>query len=263
MMKTFFQLTIFIIIILISNSIYDKSFSIGNFNYTGLTNVTDLDISKLTYDINSNPFNISYSDWTTKWWQWAYSVSSNANPSYDDTGKYCSQNQDGPVWYLTLSYKHPVTRICDIPENTSLLITLLNSECSFAEFPLLKTENELRECARSMQDIVTGGNASINGIDIPNKQIYQVKSDLFNFTLPINNILNLPSQTTQAISDGIWVFLKPLLIGNYELKFKGNIKIIANNHSNGDLNKYDEFAGPLGWNYTTTYLLSVKNNVIK
>ena len=113
-------------------------------------NDTSLDVSNLVYDIDSNPFNVSYADWIEKWWQWTYSIPWDNNPSYDDTGKYCSESQSGPVWFLTFAYEHPVTRSCDIPENTALLITLLNSECSYVEFPLLKTEEELRECAKRM-----------------------------------------------------------------------------------------------------------------
>ena len=54
-------------------------------------------ISSLVYDLNSSPFNISYADWTEKWWQWTYSIPWDKNPSYDDTGKYCSENQSGLV----------------------------------------------------------------------------------------------------------------------------------------------------------------------
>jgi hypothetical protein len=220
---------------------------------TNDNNNTNLDISNLVYDIDSNPFNVSYADWTEKWWQWTYSIPWDRNPSYDDTGKYCSENQSGQVWFLTLAYEHPVTRTCDIPENTALLITILNSECSYAEFPLLKTEEELRECAKSMQDLVIGGNASFNKVTIPNSEIYRVQTDLFNFTLPENNILNLTSQTTQAVADGNWLFLKPLPIGTHELKVKGDVNATSTIEING--NQYDS---PVGWNYTTTYILNVK-----
>jgi hypothetical protein len=43
---------------------------------------------------------------------------------------------------------------------------------------------------------------------------------LFNFTLPENNILVLPPQTTQAVSDGNWVFLKPLPVDNHTIYLK-------------------------------------------
>lgn len=101
-------------------------------------------------------------------------------------------------------------RTCEIPQNTALLITLLNSACSYAEFQILKTEQEIRNCARSMQDAVNGTNASLDGFEIPNLEKYRFQINLFNFTLPENNILNLTSQTTQSVADGNWLFLKPI-----------------------------------------------------
>ena len=71
-----------------------------------------------------------------------------------------------------------------------------------------------------MQDLVVGGNASLNKIPIPNLESYRVQTDIFNFTLPENNILNLKPQTTQAVADGNWLFFKPLPVGTYELRVK-------------------------------------------
>jgi hypothetical protein len=48
-------------------------------------NNSELDVSNLVYDLDSRPFNTSYADWTAKWWQWAYSIPWDKNPSYDDT----------------------------------------------------------------------------------------------------------------------------------------------------------------------------------
>lgn len=222
----------------------------GNESITNQVMVkADLNISSFIYDLHSKPFNISYVDWTEKWWQWTYSIPWNKNPSYDDTGEYCEENQLGPVWFLTLAFEHPVERTCIIPQNTALLITILNSECSFAEFKQLKTEDELRECAKKMQDFVTGAEATLNNVTISNVDKYRIQTDLFNFTLPQDNILNLTAQTTQAVADGNWLFIKPLPPGKYELKVKGEIdsKVSANESSG------NEYNGPIGWNQTTIY----------
>lgn len=217
-------------------------------------NNTNLNVSNLVYDVDSRPFNISYSDWTAKWWKWAYSVPWGKNPSYDDIGKYCGENQNTPVWFLTQAYNHPVIRSCEIPRDTALLITLLNSECSYAEFPSLKTEQELRGCAKTMQDVVSGLNATLDGASIPNLEKYRIQTNLFNFTLPQNNILNLTFQTTQSVADGNWLFLKPLPSGIHELTVKGDINMT------GSTTKFsgNQFAGPIGWNQTTTYILKVE-----
>jgi hypothetical protein len=118
---------------------------------------------------------------------------------------------------------------------------------------MLKTEDELRECAKHMQDLVVGVNASLNKVHVPNLENYRLQTDIFNFTLPENNILNLTSQTTHAVADGNWLFLKPLPAGIHELKVKGDINATSTIEIKGN-----QYNGPVGWNYTTTYILNVK-----
>ncbi|HLN35234.1 MAG TPA: hypothetical protein VK250_08140 [Nitrososphaeraceae archaeon] len=118
---------------------------------------------------------------------------------------------------------------------------------------MLKTEEELRECAKRIQDLVVRVNASLYKVLVPNLENYRVQTDISNFTLPENNILNLSSQTTQAVADGNWLLLKPLNPGIYELKAKSDINATSTIEING--NKYN---GPVGWNYTTKYILNVK-----
>jgi hypothetical protein len=218
---------------------------------SGTTNVNRL---VEVFQPDSQPFGLSYADWTAKWWQWAYSIPKDVNPSYDDTGRYCAEGQSGPVWFLTGTYSHPVDRYCTIPAGKAILFTILNSECSFAEFPDLRTERELRQCAKQMQDSVVHLEASIDGIPLTGLEKYRIQSPLFNFTIPENNILGLPPQTTGAVSDGNWVFLKPLPVGNHTIYFKGGLRNItdgSNNHA---------FAGPYGWDYPNTYHITVVDN---
>lgn len=219
-----------------------------------VSNNETIDISNKMYQLNSNPFNLSYVDWTKNWWKWTYSIPWESNPSYDDTGINCGEHQNGPVWFLTSSFNHFTIRTCEIPRNTTILTTLLNSECSFAEYNSLKTEQQLRECAKNMQDIVSGGSASLDGKSIPRQFIYRIQTDLFNFTLPQNNILNLTAQTTQSVADGTWLFLKPLPPGIHVLKVKGEINPAAFQNAT-NVNQYN---GPIGWNQTTVYKLIIK-----
>ena len=203
---------------------------------------------------DSKPYGLTYGNWTARWWQWAYSIPKDVNPSYDDTGKYCAEGQSGPVWFLTGTYKHPVDRYCTIPAGKAILFTILNSECSFAEFPNLKTEEQLRQCAKQMQDSVIHLEASVNGVPLTGLEKYRIQSPLFNFTLPENNTLGLSPQTTQAVSDGNWVFLKPLSVGNHTIYHKGGLSNITDSSSN------HAFTGPYGWGYPTTYHITVVDN---
>jgi hypothetical protein len=212
----------------------------------------------LVFDAKSKPYGLAFGEWTGKWWQWAYSIQKNKNPAYDNAGKYCAEGQSGPVWFLTSSYQHPVDRYCTIPFGKSILFTILNSECSFAEFPNLKTEKQLRQCAQDMQNSVIHVQAKVDGNNITDLGKYRIQSPLFNFTIPKNNILDLPSQiTTSSVSDGNWVFLKPLVVGKHIISFKGSLKNVSKNK--GDKSNEFSFAGPYGWDNKVTYHITIPN----
>lgn len=209
----------------------------------------------IVFQPHSKPYNHTYGEWTAKWWQWAYSIPIEVNPAYDDTGKYCSENQRGPVWFFPGTYGKSVVRECTVPTGTAILFPILNSECSFAEFPELKTIPDLSICAKTFQDQVTDLYTSIDGQEIPKIDLekYRTQSPPFNFTLPENNILGLPANTTtSAISDGNWVFVKPLKPGKHAISFMGDVTSVDKNTS------AKSFAFPSGWNYSTTYELIIK-----
>lgn len=209
------------------------------------------------FSADSKPYGLTYGDWTARWWQWGYSIPKNTNPAYDDTGKNCTQKQNGPVWFLAGTYGHPVVRVCDIPSGKAILLPILNTECSFAEFPKLKTLSELRTCAETIQDQVTKLHASVDGVPLQQLEKYRIRSPSFNFTLPQANILGLPANTTtQAIGDGNWVFLKPLSPGIHKIMFRGEVRPNTVGISS---NASGSFSFPSGWDFETIYNLTVKN----
>ncbi len=188
-----------------------------------------------------------------KWWQWAYSMPKDIHPAYDDTGRYCTVNQKGPVWFLPGSFGNDVIRQCTVPSDKSILFPILNSECNFAAFPTLKNEKQLRQCDKEIQDSVTHLKASVDGKNAANLEAYRVQSPLFNFTLPENNIADLPSQTTQAVSDGNWVFLKPLSEGEHSISFEGDLRNASNAETNGSGYAFEV---PYGWDNNVIYNLT-------
>ena len=46
------------------------SFALTPINQGDIYNETIVGV----FDTNSNPYGLTYAEWTTKWWQWAYSV---------------------------------------------------------------------------------------------------------------------------------------------------------------------------------------------
>jgi hypothetical protein len=89
----------------------------------------------------------------------------------------------------------------------------------------MKTKEELSNCAKKIQDKTVPEFVTLDGVKIPHLENYRIQSDIFNFTLPENNILDLPPETSQAVSDGNWVFLKPLPPGDYELNLRETLKL--------------------------------------
>src|SRR5687768_9033242 len=117
------------------------------FTYLAINPVLQAQNTIDVYTIDSRPFNVTYNDWTAKWWQWALSIPSSVNPAGDTTGQYCDQKQDGPVWFLAGTFGGPAERTCTIPEGKAIFFSPINAECSFAEYQDVKYEAELRECA--------------------------------------------------------------------------------------------------------------------
>jgi hypothetical protein len=209
------------------------------------------------FQLNSKPYNHTYEEWTAKWWQWAYSIPKVINPAYDDTGKYCSENQQGPVWFFPGTFGKSVIRECTVPMGKAILLPILNSECSFAEFPELQTVEDLRMCAKAFQDQVTQLHFSMDGQNISAIELekHRIQSPPFYFTLHENNILDLPNNTTTlAVSDGNWVFLKPPSLGKHVISFRGNVS----SSTTSNQAPTESFAFASGWNYSTTYDLVIR-----
>lgn len=166
----------------------------------------------------SQPYGMTYGEWTSKWWQWFLSIPTGQNPINDPTGERCSEQQNGSVWFLVGSGGGKAERSCTVPAGVAILIPAINVECSFVEDENLRNEADLRACANSDQDLVTRTGATLDGLQL---EVHRVESPLFDVTFPADNIFAVPEGPTQAISDGYWVFLKPLPPGNYELHAEG------------------------------------------
>ena len=171
---------------------------------------------------NEKPFGLTYGEWSAEWWKWLLSSPSDSNPSTDKTGEDCTMNQkNANVWFLAGTSGGYEERKCSIPEGMAILISPIEVICTFAEYPELKTEDDLRNCAKSDQDAVKDVKLIIDSIPMTDLQNYRVASTLFNVTLPENNIFGAPPQTTEAISDGTFVMLKGLPVGNHTIYASG------------------------------------------
>jgi hypothetical protein len=209
-----------------------------NNNNTILVEASELSI----YSPTEKPFGLTYGEWSAEWWKWLLSSTTTSNPSTDRTGQYCNVNQNNPnVWFLAGTSGGYEERKCSISEGMAILVSPIEVICSFAEYPELKTEEDLHNCAKSGQDAVKDVKLIVDSTPIKDLQKYRVQSSLFNVTLPENNIFGVPPQTNEAISDGTFVMLKELPVGHHTIYASG---FLADFTTSGTLNfvsevKYD------------------------
>ncbi|HKI08035.1 MAG TPA: hypothetical protein VKA09_06540 [Nitrososphaeraceae archaeon] len=188
------------------------------------------------FTLDSIPFGTPYNEWTSIWWMWLISTPLSESPAADSNGQYCAKSQTGPVWFLAGTFQGSAERTCEIPAGKGILFPVFNAECSFAEYPNLKTDSELSQCAKELIDKVTFVQATIDGVQIQN--ISRTQSPPFAVTFPEENIFGVQAGPTRAVSDGFWIFLQPLSAGNHVINFKGALI-----------------------DYTTTGIVSVTNDV--
>lgn len=188
-------------------------------NDTTITTDATSDINSSVFLPDSTPYNLTYGEWSAKWWQWVFSLPQDINPLIDQTGEHCAQGQDGPVWFLAGTSGGAVERSCIIPEGKAILFPVLNS--GNVKTDPSETEEDLRVITKEAVDNPAVLEASVNGVPLQNLQNYRAESPLFNVTLPEGNIFGVPELHSEAVSDGYWVMLRPLPVGDHTINFRG------------------------------------------
>lgn len=166
------------------------------------------------FGVDSEPYGLSYPEWVIKWWQWFVSIPPEENPVNDQTGVNCGVGQEGQVWLLGGTPGGFAHRTCTVPSDKGILFPVINSMCDLT----ISSESELLACAKADTDRAINLRANIDGIEL---ESVRVQTPLANITYPENNIFGAPSGTTQMVSDGYYVYLKPLSPGTYDLSFGG------------------------------------------
>jgi hypothetical protein len=176
---------------------------------------------------NSSAYGMTYGEWSARWWQWALSLPVDQNPFFDENGCANGANgQLGPVWLLTgvINVSGKAVRDCMVPVGKALFFPIINAECSTLEVPPYHGDNEaeLRECAGSFE--IGDMFAEIDGVSVQNLDRYLTESPLFTFTVPPGNVLGVAPGTGDSVSNGYYLMLPPLSVGEHTIRFGGTYK---------------------------------------
>lgn len=162
---------------------------------------------------DSDPFGVSYKEWTVRWWQWLSSIPKNRNPALDYNGRDINTNQNYPsVLFLCQTYEKAERR----PFRKNRI-----NKGRFIFMPIINyisiidvdgnTNDEILMTAKDKMDVIGPLEININGVKFQTGfEKFRIQSPFFEINVPVNNIFNISAGIKRCISDGYWIFFGPI-----------------------------------------------------
>jgi hypothetical protein len=187
------------------------------------------------------PYGLSYEEWSAKWWQWSFGLSTNHMEVVGNPG-ICS----GPassVRFLGGAYgfgTNIVTRHVTIAPGTPLFFSVLsfgadNTACPITDFTSYTAEQLTAEAVGGWAAVdsttCTIDGVSVDGMEEPTNSIYNVVAPAFSYTTAekhnslgiIEGEYCIPGGMTiyPAVADGVYLMLGPLKPGRHIIQLGG------------------------------------------
>jgi hypothetical protein len=171
-------------------------------------------------------------EWSAEWWQWALSIPQSVSPLFDETGAQVAVGQRGPVWFLCGVFNESGTanRTVAIPEGKAVFFPIVNAEWDNLGVDPPLTVDALHEAAAGFVAAVDPASlvCEVDGVAIDGLLGRRLISKPFEYSLPPGDIyeaFGYDGNGTQypAVSDGYWVMLKPLSVGDHVLHFAASV----------------------------------------
>jgi hypothetical protein len=183
----------------------------------------------------------SYNELASEWTNWLIAEPSATNPAYDDNGSLCDRNQEGKVWFLAGTFENVNTpndlskRKCRVPAGKAIFLSLGGVYVSFSpDFMGLDTlcsqlPSEIEQIRCDVNNDVPVAPSISFEVKIDGKPVkdlfalrVQSKSEGFTLKIPDASLLTewgfSPGDRSPAVSDGYFLYLKPLKPGKHTLK---------------------------------------------
>lgn len=194
-----------------------------------------------TSPVSSDTYGATYGQWGARWWQWAIGTAVSRKGSFDagrvncGTGQPCASGAN-PVWFLAAPFNQSgsVERNCTVPRNVSLLVPVLNVECSDLEDDPFHgdTPSDRAECVGQEKEkepfkigelavtLERKGGATWSAGTSELSRLIVVSPDVA-VTAVAGNPAGVPVGTGFSTGKGAYVMLAPLARGSYVLTFTG------------------------------------------
>lgn len=169
------------------------------------------------FPIDSKPYGLTYGEWSARWWQWLLSIPRSKSPAFDTTGNNANLNQYDPnVFFLCQTFDGAKVidrtirnRTITMKAGRSILIPIINwISVLYVDGEI---DQELVSVAKKRMDVVSTLEITIDGLAIKNGlERYRARSPFFDMVFSEDNIFELSAGCKHLVSDGYWIFLRPL-----------------------------------------------------
>ncbi len=178
---------------------------------------------EILFSRSENPYGLSWESWTIEWWNWLLSIPKNRSPVIDSVRRGITPHVSGDrVAFIAGNLGGLSERFYIIPRGKALFFPIINFTTSYLEDSTLKTESDLHIRANSDVNEITKVITAVDGVTVKNVKEFRVHSGVFDLVLKDDNLLELPPGRTKAISDGYWIFIKPLVPGYHFIRTFGS-----------------------------------------
>jgi hypothetical protein len=166
------------------------------------------------YDIKDQPIGRTWEEWVEQWWKWFYKLPVKV-PLQDIHGNFSNLNQDiESIWFLTGEFGEKVKYKCLVPKERAIFFPILKNLISFYEYPYLKNESDLHKYASSEMDKPIELTVFVDDVQLVDAKKSRVRTRLFETEVHSKNN-RYEYVSTKAVSDGYWIFLRPLSLGSH------------------------------------------------
>lgn len=169
--------------------------------------------------------NISQSDWSRLWWQWAGSFDASDSPVGDRTGSNCGLKQKGPVWFLAGTYGTARTkRSCTVPRGKYIFFPLINYVVMPQREACPSCCGSYAETAKAITDHPSYLVLEVDGHRVEHLASYrQATAQCFD----MGSLASPPYRVFPSAANGYYVMLRPLARGKHVLNFGGVLPDIS------------------------------------
>lgn len=195
----------------------------------------------------SKPYGLSYSEWSAKWWQWAFSLPVTGHPLFTEGNMDLSLGQpEGPVWFLGgmfVATEGPeggfigqAVRTGTVPAGKALFFPIFNNEFDNQTFvpPEDMTIPQLFAYAKDSLNGNQSMTCEIDGVAVKNiwdpvalSSAYRVATPVFSYWLPAQDNMQqswdieISGWVGPAVGDGVYLMLAPLSVGPHTIHIGG------------------------------------------